>query len=142
MAVVGPNAVAALEAARPGGLPSRAACYFACESPENAVRFLEAELIYKGQRLTQPAFVYEVEFPAGYHKGSMALIGAIESKLRSSSPANRAIAEYWHPTLKWGFLEVFGPEMQIIQQVATPGLIQLSLATFRYQNDHAIAAAL
>jgi hypothetical protein len=141
-ATVCPNAVAALEAAKPTGLPSRAACYFACERPENAIRFLDAELRYKGQPLGQPMYMYEIEFPAGHHKGAMALIAAIESKLKVGSPPDRAIAEYWHPTLKWQFFEVFGPEIQIVQQVATPGLVELSVGTFRYQNDHALAAGL
>ena len=95
-ATVCPNAVAAIEAARPAGLPSRAACYFGCEKPENAVRFLEAELLFKGQPPGQQIFLYEVEFPSGYHKGSMALIGAIEAKLKAATPADRAIAENLH----------------------------------------------
>jgi len=142
LATVCPSAVAALEAAKPAGSPSRAACFFACEKPENAARFLDAELGYKGQAPGQPMFVYEVEFPAGYHKGAMALVAAIESKLQAKSDPDRAIAEYWHPTLNWQFFEVFGPEMRIIQQIATPGLIELSLATIRYQSDYALAAGL
>jgi hypothetical protein len=142
VATVCPGAVAALEAAKPVGLPSRAACYFACEKPEDAARFLDAELRYKGQPLGQPVFLYEVEFPAGHHKGAMALIAAIESRLKVGSPADRAIAEYWQPTRRWQFFEVFGPEMQIIKQVATPGLSELSVAMLRYQSDHAVAAGL
>src|ERR1700683_3475167 len=37
---------------------------------------------------------------------------------------DRAIAEYWQPTLGWQFLEVFGPEMQVIQQVTSPSWMQ------------------
>jgi hypothetical protein len=141
-ATVCPSAIAALEAAKPAGSPSRAACFFACEKPENAARFLDAELRYKGQALGQPIFVYEIEFPAGFHKGAMALVAAIDSKLQVKFDPDRAIAEYWHPTLNWQFFEAFGPEMRIIQQIATPGLIELSVATMRYQSDHALAAGL
>jgi hypothetical protein len=54
------------------------------------------------------------------------------AELKVGSPADRAIAEYWQPTRRWQFFEVFGPEMQIIRQVATPDLSELSVATLRY----------
>lgn len=141
-AAVCPGAVAALQAACPPGAPRRDACFFACENPENAVRFLQAELTRKPTPSNCPIVVYSVDFPAGYASGPMALVGAIEKKLATGSPVTEAVAEYWASTRNWQFLEFFGPEMLIIAPEEMPDLIAESAATFRYQNDYAQAADL
>jgi hypothetical protein len=139
----GPNAVRELQAARPPGAPARDACFFACENPENAVRFLEAERAWKGTLASQHTHVYTVQFPAGLWKGPMAIIGAIEKRVAAGAPPfNRLVTEYWTQTLTWQFFEVFGPEMLIVSSVSAPSFASLCAATIRYQGDHSQAASL
>jgi len=137
------NAVKALEAdpGRPPNAPSRTACYFACENPENAVHFLEAEVRHAGRVLSGPILAYQVDFPAGHHKGSMALIRAIEKRLGAGGSATKMIAEYWKPTLNWKFFEAFGPEMRILASVPVPS-DPWGLAFSRYLDDGDLAARL
>jgi hypothetical protein len=141
LVAVGCSAVAALTAVKPSEAPSRSACYFACENPENAVHYLKTERFYKGEPAA-PILVYSVDFPAGCSTGPMALIAAIEKRLRAGGSAAKMIPEYWKPTLKWQFLEVFGPEMRILAPTPLPNYISEAAALLRYQSDHAQAAKL
>lgn len=136
--IVYPQAVAAIESAKLVGHPTRTACYFACGSPGNAATYLNAQVAYNNV----PIYVYECSFPAGYHSGAMALVKAIDTKLGSGQPVQRAIDEYWYPTLRWLFLETFGPELLIVRQVPAPSLPEMGAASGLYQIDLAKANAL
>ncbi|MCU1300696.1 MAG: hypothetical protein JWQ87_980 [Candidatus Sulfotelmatobacter sp.] len=93
-----------LEERRPGKSHSRLSSWFACDSPEHAARYLDAQLKHEEKR--GDVLVFEVEMPAP-SKQPMALIDALLAALREGDidKAEFLVEEYWTPKQSWKFWE-------------------------------------
>ncbi len=128
-----PNAVDALEAAKPPGAPSRATCVFATENAAFAV------LYQLGQQIElEKIRLYRVELQQSVH-APFAAIHRIERLLSEGASAAALIAEYWNPTLAWKFFEYFGPSMVVMERVDLP-IINEFVMRISYGRDFDLAS--
>jgi hypothetical protein len=102
-----------LEDKRPCASHSRLSSWFACDSPERAVRYLEAQL--KHENREGEILVFAVDLPSP-SKQPMALVDAILSALRENAidKAGFLAQEYWTPTQQWRFWEYTSSEISVV----------------------------
>jgi len=123
-----PEAVAALESQRPAAAPSRSICFFASDSVMFATFFLLRQNVPHAQ-----IRLYEVEMPVSW-KAPMALVHTLSKRLQKAEDGLTIVTEYWNPTMKWQFYEVFGPEMTIKKRLVTP-IVEENIFFCNYLGD-------
>ena len=127
-----------LERQRPKGRPSRLSSWFACDEPNLAAEYLDAEIDFPRSKIGlkgQP-HLYAVEIHL-YSKHPMVLVGATAVKL-SQGQTDIALLladEYWEPKQEWKFWEYISPEITILREEAWPHLTALSEALETYVRD-------
>jgi hypothetical protein len=82
--------------------------------------------------------VYEVEIPNGW-RSPVALVAAIDRGIRKAQKIGPLVAEYWNPRRQWRFIEVFGPTMEIVREVALPDSVKEMVAHISYQAEYGTA---
>lgn len=104
---------------KPEGAPNRDQCYYAFDSLDNCSAFIENE---KCSTEGGPYF-YEVKMinPIG---APMRLNQVILKKGEDSDEIESIAQEYWNPTLEWKFMEYLSFEMEILDRVDAPGMME------------------
>jgi hypothetical protein len=124
-----------LESRRPIESCSRLTSWFACDTPANSARYLDAELS-RMTKVTAEVKLYGVEF-AKSSKQPMVLVNAMNIALseNDAATAETLAAEYWRPTREWKFWEYTAPEVRVVEKVEWPDGVAQSLAFMTYQGD-------
>jgi hypothetical protein len=131
-----PEVVSLLEGQRPAGLPSRSVCVFASDSPVAVTRFLLGQSV----RL-EDINLYEVTMDV-YHEAPFRLIHELSKRIKTKSPVQKLIDEYWQPQKQWVFLEYFGPSFTVIGPAKPVSQIELLAFQIKYEVDIDLSATL
>jgi len=126
-----------LESKRPPEFCSRLTAWFACDTPANSARYLEAELNHKKRAdVTGQPKLYAIEFEE-FSRQPMILVNAINNALAANDAATAKMlaTEYWRPTREWRFWEYTTPEIRVVEEVEWPDSMAQSLASMAYQGD-------
>ena len=126
-----------LEDRRPPDKPSRISSWFACDKPENAARYLEAERQFKANKLQGTPELYQFETEE-FSKHPMCLVESIRKALLSGDTAlAEALAdEYWSPKQDWRFWEYLGPRIVGATQVDWPTPMDQYSASLSYSSEY------
>ena len=124
-----------LESKRPPESFSRFKSWFACDTPANSARYLQAEFRLN-RALIGEAKLYAIELE-NFSRQPMILVNAIDNSLANGAIATAEVlaAEYWKPTRDWSFWEYTSPEIRVIEKIPWPDSIKQSIALMTYQAD-------
>jgi len=124
-----------LESKRPPESFSRFRSWFACDTPSNSARYLEAELRLNAAMIGD-AKLYAIEFET-FSRQPMILVNAIRNSVAIDdiTTAEMLAREYWKSTTDWKFWEYTAPEIRVVEEVRWPDNMQLSIALMTYQGD-------
>jgi len=121
-----PDAVAALDQARPTDAQSRSTCLFAAESPIACCEFMRAQGVGDFR-------IYKVKMPK-FSNGPFCIIHQISARIQDGRPYDALISEYWTGDRDWNFLEYFGPQFSVLELILDrPSFIES--ASFRISYD-------
>jgi hypothetical protein len=124
-----------LDSHRPEERRGRLSSVFACEKPEDAAKFLQAELD-RNPGFDQMLHVFEVECDESEcSRHPMALAGYLGRIGVTSGFAPAIAEEYWKPQSAWCFWETLCPELSVVARVDTPNRIEFHRASHRHQSD-------
>ena len=129
-------AEALLEQRRPTSYYSRLSCWYACDTPEFAAKYLESEIARDAQHVSGAPLLYLIDLTSP-SRHPMCLVNEIAKRLENNEThlAETLADEYWNPTLEWAFWEYLGEMITPFASENWPNVIQRSTALFTYSGD-------
>lgn len=101
-------------------------CWFVTRNLADCVNFMQGEdspllALLRGDRSPKPMRrYYQVEAVSEVFWAPMALVDEVHRRLIHGGPVEPLLDEYWHPSLKWQWLEGLVSELRIVEEVFEP----------------------